>query len=248
MNANGQLLEALSRSEIFQTYERAYTEATGMPVTLRPVETWQLPLHGKRRENPFCALMAQTSRTCAACLQMQEKLAQSAADGPCTMTCAYGLRETAVPVSRMGHARIASLFPSDLLDRAGAVTVAGHVPFPPLSRMGLPELAAFEAMPIAGVTYGDLFFVRRGHLSESLCCHELVHVVQWDRLGVDRFLLVYGMGLIQSGYRESPLEAMAYQLQADFDRGALSADAVKRIQKETDAVWMAVQPHIESIS
>ena len=98
MNANGQLLEALTRSEIFQTYERAYTEATGMPVTLRPVETWQLPLHGKRRENPFCAIMAQTSRTCAACLQMQEKLAQSAADGPCTMTCAYGLRETAVPV------------------------------------------------------------------------------------------------------------------------------------------------------
>jgi AraC-like DNA-binding protein len=98
MNANGQLLESLTRSELFQTYERAYTEATGMPMTLRPVETWQLPLHGKRRENPFCAIMAETSRTCAACLQMQEKLAQSATEGPCTMTCAYGLRETAVPV------------------------------------------------------------------------------------------------------------------------------------------------------
>jgi AraC-like DNA-binding protein len=98
MNANGQLWETLSRSEIFQNYERAYTEATGMPVTLRPVETWQLPLHGKRRENPFCAIMAEKSRTCAACLQMQEKLAQSAAESPCTMTCAYGLCETAVPV------------------------------------------------------------------------------------------------------------------------------------------------------
>ncbi len=98
MNANGQLLETLTRSEMFQNYERAYTEITGMPVTMRPVETWQLPLHGKRRENPFCAMMAERSRTCAACLQMQEKLAQSAADGPCTMTCAYGLCETAVPV------------------------------------------------------------------------------------------------------------------------------------------------------
>lgn len=98
MNANGQLLETLIRSEIFQNYERSYAEATGMPVTLRPIETWQLPLHGKRRENPFCAMMAEKSRTCAACLQMQEKLAQSAADGPCTMTCAYGLCETAVPV------------------------------------------------------------------------------------------------------------------------------------------------------
>jgi AraC-like DNA-binding protein len=98
MNANGQLLETLTHSEMFQNYERAYTEATGMPVTLRPVETWQLPLHGRRRENPFCAIMAEKSRTCAACLQMQEKLAQSAADGPCTITCAYGLCETAVPV------------------------------------------------------------------------------------------------------------------------------------------------------
>ena len=59
MNANGQLLETLTHSEMFQNYERAYTEATGMPVTMRPVETWQLPLHGKRRENPFCAMMAE---------------------------------------------------------------------------------------------------------------------------------------------------------------------------------------------
>jgi AraC-like DNA-binding protein len=98
MNANGQLLETLTHSEIFQKYERAYTEATGLPVTLRPVETWQLPLHGKRRENVFCALMAEKSRTCAACLQTQEQLAKEAMDGPSAMTCAYGLCEVAVPV------------------------------------------------------------------------------------------------------------------------------------------------------
>ena len=98
MNANGQLLETLANSEMYQNYERAYTEATGLPVALRPAETWQLPLHCKRGESPFCAIMAAKSRTCAACLQMQEKLAQSAMDSPCTMTCAYGLCETAVPV------------------------------------------------------------------------------------------------------------------------------------------------------
>lgn len=98
MNANGQLLEALAGSEMFQNYERAYTETTGMPVALRPVETWQLPLHGKRRENTFCALMAERSRTCAACLQTQEKLAKDAMNAPCAMNCAYGLCELAVPV------------------------------------------------------------------------------------------------------------------------------------------------------
>jgi len=98
MNANAHMIETLADSPMFRDYERAFTETTGLPVTLRPVETWQLPLHGKRRENPFCAMMAEKSRTCAACLQTQEKLAQSAVNVPCTMACAYGLYETAVPV------------------------------------------------------------------------------------------------------------------------------------------------------
>lgn len=98
MNGNSHLIDSLMQSDLFQNYERAYTEATGMPVTLRPVETWQLPLHGKRRENPFCAMMADKSRTCAACLQTQEQLARDAMSAPCTMTCAYGLSELAVPV------------------------------------------------------------------------------------------------------------------------------------------------------
>src|SRR6266498_4103946 len=102
MNANGQLIETLTHSQLYQDYERAYTEATGLPVSLRPVETWQLPLHGQRKENPFCALMAEKSRTCAACLQMQEKLCQRARTEPATMTCTYGLCEAAVPV-RLGH-------------------------------------------------------------------------------------------------------------------------------------------------
>ena len=98
MNTNGTLLETLANSELYRSYESAYNETTGLPVTLRPVETWQLPLHGKRKENSFCAMMAEQSRTCAACLQMQEKLAQGARSEPCAMTCAYGLCELAVPV------------------------------------------------------------------------------------------------------------------------------------------------------
>lgn len=98
MNANGQLIETLASSQIFRDYERAYTEATGLPIAIRPLETWKPPLQGKRKENPWCAMMAGKSSTCAACLQMQEKLANSATHEACTMTCAYGLSETAVPV------------------------------------------------------------------------------------------------------------------------------------------------------
>jgi AraC-like DNA-binding protein len=117
MNANGkQLIETLTRSEMFQNYERAYNEAIGLPMTLRPVETWQLALHGKPKENRFCALMAERSRTCAACLQMQEKLAQTAMDHPATMTCAYGLCETAVPV-KLGPQTVGFLQTGQMLRR-----------------------------------------------------------------------------------------------------------------------------------
>jgi AraC-like DNA-binding protein len=98
MNKNGQVIETLSNSKIFEDYGRAYTETTGLPIAIRPMETWQLPLHGKRKENPWCALMAGQSRTCAACLQMQDKLAKAATAEPCTLACEYGLSETAVPI------------------------------------------------------------------------------------------------------------------------------------------------------
>ena len=98
MKANGQLISTLNASQIFQDYKHAYTEATGMPLTLRPVKTWQLPFHGMRKESPFCAMMAEKSSTCAACLQLQEKLTQDAMNETATRVCAYGLCETAVPV------------------------------------------------------------------------------------------------------------------------------------------------------
>src|SRR5271169_2201322 len=98
MNANEKIIDALTRSEMFQNYQRAFNEATGMPLTLSAVESWQLPFHGKRKENAFCALMAEKSHTCAACLRMQEKLARDAMHAPFTMTCIYGLCETAAPV------------------------------------------------------------------------------------------------------------------------------------------------------
>lgn len=108
MNSNDNLIETLVNSQMYQDYEHAYSEATGMPVTLRSPVTWHLPLHGKRKENSFCALVATKSRACAACLQMQEKLCQSATQAPASMCCSYGLCEVAVPV-RMGNETIGYL-------------------------------------------------------------------------------------------------------------------------------------------
>jgi AraC-like DNA-binding protein/ligand-binding sensor protein len=108
MKANENLIETLIDSQMYRDYERAYTEATGLPVSLRPAETWQLPLHGKRKENPFCAMVASKSRACAACLQMQEKLRQHADEHSASMSCSYGLCEVAVPV-RLGDETVGFL-------------------------------------------------------------------------------------------------------------------------------------------
>jgi hypothetical protein len=76
---NSRLTGQLSRSEIYKDYERAFGEATGLPLTLRPIEDLHLAHHGKRHENPFCALMAQWNRTCAACLDAQQKTSDPSA-------------------------------------------------------------------------------------------------------------------------------------------------------------------------
>ena len=110
VNGNGTkgLIEALMNSRVYQDYERAFTEATGMPVTLRPLESWQLPHHGSRNESPFCNLMAQKSRACAACLQVQEKLSETAVQEAQTEVCPVGMCDTAVPV-RLGDRLIGFL-------------------------------------------------------------------------------------------------------------------------------------------
>ncbi|EEF63086.1 helix-turn-helix domain-containing protein [Pedosphaera parvula] len=102
------LIGTLSASKIYQDYERAFSETTGLPVALRPVESWQLPQHGKKHENPFCAMMAEKSRSCAACLRLQQELADKAQYEAQTLTCEFGLSDTAVPV-RLGEKLIGFL-------------------------------------------------------------------------------------------------------------------------------------------
>ena len=98
MNDNRSLIEALTKSELYQNFERAFGDSTGLPVALRPVESWQLPHHRSRNENPFCALMARKSKACAACLRVQQELAETSVEHTNTVVCPVGLCDTADPV------------------------------------------------------------------------------------------------------------------------------------------------------
>lgn len=93
------IIEQLSRSQIYLDYERAFSQTTGLPLSLRPLESWNLAHRGKKKENPFCALMAEQNRACASCLEAQAKIAKATNSGPRTVKCFAGLCETGIPVS-----------------------------------------------------------------------------------------------------------------------------------------------------
>jgi len=102
------MVEQLRQSRIYRDYEQAFRETTGLPITLRPLEAFNLPHHGDPKENPFCALMAGTNQTCAACLQMQKRVEEEAKLEPKTLKCFAGLCDSAVPV-RVGENLVAFL-------------------------------------------------------------------------------------------------------------------------------------------
>ena len=126
----------------------------------------------------------------------------------------------AKPVASLGFRHLPQYYDAELLASSRAVVVA-RVPMPPLSTMGLSRFSDFEQMDAGGITYLNTYFVRADHAAdESLHFHELVHVIQWRLLGPEKFLVAYADGLERFGYRNSPLEEMAYNLQRRFEREA----------------------------
>lgn len=105
---NRELIDALRRSKLFRSYEEVFSEATGLALALRPVDYWQLEHQGKKNENPFCALLAERPATLSVCLQAHEQMIRHTGDLPHTVTCPFGLTETAVPI-KLGQRTIGYL-------------------------------------------------------------------------------------------------------------------------------------------
>jgi AraC-like DNA-binding protein/ligand-binding sensor protein len=102
------LVAQLKRSRIFRDYEQAFRETTGLPIALRPIEAFDLPHQGDPKESPFCALMSQSNKSCAACLLLQRRVEEEARLQPKTLRCFAGLCDSAVPV-RVGENLVAFL-------------------------------------------------------------------------------------------------------------------------------------------
>jgi hypothetical protein len=134
-------------------------------------------------------------------------------------------RRTARSVASMQFARLPLYFSDVLLQSTYCVSI-NRVPIPPLSSMGLERFTAFVQGDSDGITYLNTYFLQPRHVSnEALHFHELIHVVQWQSLGPERFLKTYAEGLERFGYENSPLEKVAYEAEDLFKRGRPVFDA-----------------------
>ena len=136
------------------------------------------------------------------------------------------------PITSLGFQRLKQYF-SDALLASTKVVAVDQVPMPPLGKLGLHQFTEFANGNYDGVTYLDTFFVKRHRATDEwLHFHELIHVVQWRLLGPQEFLAMYAAGLEAHGYRNSPLEVMAYNAEDVFFRNAGAFDAEQ---------WVAAQ-------
>ncbi len=151
----------------------------------------------------------------------------------------------AVSVASLSVPGIAQCYSKELLEST-QVVITNEICYPPLDQFGLGEFKALIAIPWSGITYNDIYFLRRDVACPALHFHELVHVVQYQRLGVERFLWAYSLGIAHHGYEDSPLEKIAYDLQLEFEHGIYRRSLMADIERRTDVIWRKACLEVES--
>src|SRR5437660_5478425 len=97
-SSDHEVMRHLSRSQIFKDYERAFSEATGLPLNIRGHDSWSPAHHGKTDHVSFAAILARFNKARAACLRAQTDASQEPDSTTRTVTWFAGLSESAVPV------------------------------------------------------------------------------------------------------------------------------------------------------
>jgi hypothetical protein len=118
------------------------------------------------------------------------------------------------------RAVLAGFFSEALLERVRVAEVE-RIENPPLATLlRRAGLGLMDLGTVGGMAFGDIV-VLAGRKSLGTLFHELVHCVQYERLGVVGFVRAYVRGWLENGrsYWEIPLEREAYELQERFERG-----------------------------
>jgi hypothetical protein len=140
-------------------------------------------------------------------------------------------RGRAVELDRDQMSAMQRFFPTSALDSTRHVVLVGERVGNPafygeLIRMGFEadSLPDFELM--AAITFVDTV-VSHGPLTERALFHELVHVVQYEKLGFAEFAAKYVRGFLTGGsYEAIPLEMNACGLERRFAAAPAQAFSV----------------------
>src|SRR5438046_10167817 len=89
-----EVMRHLSRSQIFKDYERAFSEATGLPLNIGRHDSWSPAHHGKTDHVSFAAILARFNKARAACLRAHTGASREPDSR--TVTWIEGLSESAV--------------------------------------------------------------------------------------------------------------------------------------------------------
>jgi hypothetical protein len=136
-------------------------------------------------------------------------------------------RVHAAPLPDTTVAALGGFFEQETLDRARIRHVVS-IDNPPFYR---EFEEAGESFPLdfkvwAAITFGDVILVNSeqvpGPPSHSVVFHEMVHVVQYDVLGIHEFARRYVEPFIQNrfNYMSIPLETVAFDLQGRFEESS----------------------------
>ena len=130
-------------------------------------------------------------------------------------------RPAAVPLSLNQKNAMRPFFSEPTLDSTRLVVLTGkRVNNPPfygqLVQMGFSPADLPDFAHMAAITFVDTV-VSHEAFTERLLFHELVHVVQYEKLGLEGFADRYVRGFLKGGsYEAIPLEMNAYELDAWF--------------------------------
>src|SRR6266487_3713302 len=97
-SSDQEVMRHLSRSQIFKDYERAFSEAMGLPLNIRGHESWSPAHHGKEDRDSLASILARFNKARAACLRAQTDASREPNSTKRTVTWFAGLSESAVPV------------------------------------------------------------------------------------------------------------------------------------------------------